>query len=266
MLTGLVTILGMIICFAAIIVGIMFLGGNLINFASAPSALLVIIPTFGALMSTVPIQLLLKIPAHFRIMMRKEETPEAQIEKIVELANKQRSGGLLALEEEVISEPTMQYGVRMLVDGVNEEEIRNALEESLESITTRHNEVIGMYEKAANYAPAFGMCATVVSLVNMLMGLDFDDADAVSSLGVNMSAALITTLYGSMLANIVFIPIASRLKLLHKREIFNKSLICTGLIAIQNGKSPTFINDLLCEQLNKERRKKVKSVRRGGGE
>jgi len=263
MIMGFITILGMIICFAAIIVGIIVLDGELINFASLPSALLVIVPTFGALASTVPINLIAKIPAHFKVMTRKEETAEAQIERIVELANKQRSGGLLALEEEVITEPTMQYGVRMLVDGVNEDEIRAALEESLDSITTRHNEVIGMYEKAANYAPAFGMCATVVSLVNMLMGLDFEDQAAIGRLGGNMSAALITTLYGSMLANIVFIPIASRLKLLHKREIFNKNLILTGLIAIQNGKSPTFINELLCEQLNKEKQKKVKIAKRG---
>jgi len=263
MITGLITILGMIICFAAIVVGIIVLEGDVMYFISLPSALLVIIPTFAALASTVPVTLIAKIPAHFKVMTRKEETAEAQIERIVELANKQRSGGLLALEEEVITEPTMQYGVRMLVDGVNEDEIRSALEESFDSITTRHNEVIGMYEKAANYAPAFGMCATVISLVNMLMNLNFEDADAAQGLGRNMSAALITTLYGSMLANIVFIPIASRLKLLHKREIFNKSLILTGLIAIQNGKSPTFINELLCEQLNKEKRKKVKIARRG---
>ena len=266
MLAGLITIFGMIVCFGAVIIGIIFLGGDVMYFANAPSALLVIIPTFGALASTVPINLIGKIPAHFKVMLRKESTAEAQIERIVELANKQRSGGLLALEEEVITEPTMQYGVRMLVDGVNEDEIRSALEESIDSITTRHNEVIGMYEKAANYAPAFGMCATVVSLVNMLMNLNFEDADAVSGLGVNMSAALITTLYGSMLANIVFIPIAARLKLLHKREVFNKNLICTGLIAIQNGKSPTFINELLCEQLNNEKKKRVKGVKRGGGE
>ena len=263
MIMGLITILGMIICFAAIVVGIIVLEGELINFISLPSALLVIVPTFAALATTVPVSLIAKIPAHFKVIMRKEETAEAQIERIVELANKQRSGGLLALEEEVITEPTMQYGVRMLVDGVNEDEIRAALEESLDSITTRHNEVIGMYEKAANYAPAFGMCATVVSLVNMLMGLDFEDQAAIGRLGGNMSAALITTLYGSMLANIVFIPIASRLKLLHKREIFNKNLILTGLIAIQNGKSPTFINELLCEQLNKEKQKKVKIAKRG---
>jgi chemotaxis protein MotA len=101
----------------------------------------------------------------------------------------------------------------------------------------------------------------------MLKNLDFEDADAVSGLGINMSAALITTLYGAMLANIVFIPMASRLKLLHKRELFNKTLICTGLMAIQHGNSPNFIYELLCEQLNAEKRKNVQNSKgRGGGE
>ena len=255
----------MIVCFGAVVVGIIILGGDLMSFANIPSVLLVVVPTFGALATTVPVQLIMKIPAHFKVILRKEETPESQINRIVELANKARSGGMLALENEKIDEPTMQYGVRMLVDGVREDEIKKALEESLDSITTRHNEAIGMYEKGANYAPAFGMCATVVSLVNMLMDLNFEDKTAVARLGVNMSAALITTLYGSMVANIIFIPIASRLKLLHKREIFNKSLICTGLIAIQHGSSPTFINELLCEQLNNEKKKLVKN-RKGGAD
>ena len=263
---GILSIFGMLVCFGAIIVGVFALGGELMNFVSVSSVLLVVAPTIGALMTTVPIGLILKIPAHFKVILRKEKRPEAIIEKIVELANKVRSGGILALEEEVIDEPTMQYGVRMLVDSVNENEIKSALEESLDSITARHNETVLMYEKGANYAPAFGMCATVVSLVNMLSDLNFDDKTAVSRLGVNMSAALITTLYGSMVANIIFIPIASRLKILHKREMFNKSLICTGIMAIQHGNNPTFINELLCEQLNKEKRKNVKNPKGRGGD
>jgi len=261
---GIIIIIGMLVCFGAIIIGIMILGGDVFYFANLPSVMLVVVPTFGALMTTVPLALIAKIPAHFKVLFRKEVSPEEHIEKLVELANKVRSGGILALEEEQLPEPTMQYGVRMIVDGVHEEEIRNALEESLESITTRHNEATAMYEKAASYAPAFGMCATVVSLVNMLMNLDFENQDAISGLGINKSAALITTLYGSMLANIIFIPLATRLKLLHKREIFYKSLICTGLLAIQRGSNPTFIYELLCEQLSQEKKKNVKNARGRG--
>jgi len=130
-------------------------------------------------------------------------------------------------------------------------------------MSIRHNEAIAMYEKGANFAPAFGMCATVISLVNMLGGLDFTDPEAVNKLGGNMSAALITTLYGSMLANIVFVPLAGRLKVLHKREVFNKTLICTGLLAIMNGSSAKFIREFLYEQLSKENKKNANKT--GGG-
>ena len=263
---GFIAIFGIIVCFGAVVVGIVSLGGDIGYFINIPSVLLVVVPTFGALATTVPIGLIAKIPAHFGVIFRKEHKPEAIIERIVELANKVRAGGILALEEEVIDEPTMQYGVRMLVDSINEDEIKNALDESLESLTTRHNEAAVVYDKGANYAPAFGMCATVVSLVNMLMNLNFDDPTAVQGLGTNMSAALITTLYGSMLANIIFIPIASRLKILHKREMFNKGLICTGIMAIQHGNNSTFIYELLCEQLNKEKRKNVQNNKGKGGD
>ena len=262
---GFLAIVGMVVCLGAVVLGMLLLDGYLPDILDPASVALVILPTIGALMTTAPIGLIAKIPAHFKIVLKKEEGPEVQIEKIVDLANKVRAGGILALEEEQIPEATMAYGVRMIVDGIQEEEIKNALEESLESISQRHNEAIMMYEKAANYAPAFGMCATVVALVVMLMGLDFDDPEAIGRLGGAMAAALITSLYGAMAANIIFIPMAARLKLLHKREIFNKSLICTGLMAIQHGNSPTFIHELLCEQLNAEKRKLVGSAKGKGG-
>jgi chemotaxis protein MotA len=100
------------------------------------------------------------------------------------------------------------------------------------------------------YAPAFGMCATVVALVNMLLGLDFEDPEAINNLGRNMATALITTLYGSAFANIVFLPISGRLKLLHKKEMFCKTMICNGLLSILNGDNPRVIKDYLVEQLS----------------
>jgi len=158
----------------------------------------------------------------------------------------------------------MEYGVRLIVDGVlHEAEIKNSLEEILDSMAVRHNEAVAFYERGASYAPAFGMCATVVALVNMLTKMDFTDPDAVNALSTNMATAMITTLYGSVFANIIFLPIAGRLKLLHKREIFNKTLICTGILAIMQGKNVTFIREFLYEQLNKENRRNM-STRSGG--
>ena len=250
---GITSILGMIISFVAIVVGIFILGGNMKDFANWPSVMLVVVPTIGSMMATYPMSMLLKIPSHIGLIIGKGDDDLGQlIDKIVDLARKARAGGLLSLENERIDDSIMQYGLRMIVDGVSDEEVKNSLEDSLEGLKSRHSAIIAMYERGAVYAPAFGMCATVISLIIMLMSLDFADPDAINKLGGNMSAALITTFYGSVIANIIFLPIAGRLKLLHKREVFCKTMICNGILAIQRGEAPKVIEDYLNEQLKKE--------------
>ena len=263
---GITSFIGMLFTFAIILTGAAFLGGieNLGYFWNVPSVMLVIVPTITALAATYPLSLIAKFPAHMKVILRKEDKPEEYIERIVELANKVRIDGMLALEGEEVQEPIMKFGVQMMIDGIQPEEMNNSLEDTVASMNTRHAEAAGLYEKAAAYAPAFGMCATVVSLVIMLKGLNFEDADAINGLGAAMATALITTFYGSLLANIVFLPIAARLKLLHRREIFFKTLICNGLMSIVNAKPPKFIREALYEQLNNEMRKRGEKARQGG--
>jgi len=248
---GLTSIIGMIVCFAAIVAGVFILGGDLSNFLNLPSVLLVVVPTIGAVFATFPMSVLGKVPGHFKAMLGQEYKPNEYIDKIVSLAEKARKEGLLAFEKEQVEDQLMQYALRMMVDGLDKFSVKFALEDCINGIKERHNEAVAIYDRAAAYAPAFGMCATVVSLVNMLMGLDFEDPQAINNLGYNMSAALITTLYGSMLANIVFLPIAGRLKLLHKKEVFCKTMVCNGLLSILNGDNPRVIKDYLVEQLSK---------------
>jgi len=248
---GITSIIGMVVCFAAIVVGIIILGGDVGYFLNLPSVMLVLIPTFGAVIATFPMSVLSKIPAHFKALLGQEYKPNEYIDKIVSLAEKARKEGLLAFEKEQVEDQLMQYALRMMVDGLDKFSVKFALEDCINGIKERHNEAVAVYDRAAAYAPAFGMCATVVSLVNMLMGLDFEDPNAINNLGINMSAALITTLYGSMFANIVFLPIAGRLKLLHKKEIFCKTMVCNGLLSILNGDNPRVIKDYLVEQLSK---------------
>jgi len=248
---GLTSIIGMVVCFVAIIAGIIVLGGDLKDFINLPSVLLVLVPTIGAVFATFPMSVLTKVPGHFKAMLGQEYKPNEYIDKIVSLAEKARKEGLLAFEKEQVEDQLMQYALRMMVDGLDKFSVKFALEDCINGIKERHNEAVAIYDRAAAYAPAFGMCATVVSLVNMLMGLDFEDPQAINNLGMNMSAALITTLYGSMFANIVFLPIAGRLKLLHKKEVFCKTMVCNGLLSILNGDNPRVIKDYLVEQLSR---------------
>ena len=249
---GMTTIIGMVVAFACIFAGILLLGGNVNDFLDLPSVLLVLIPTFAAIVAGFPMSVLAKIPGHFKALLGQEYKPQEYIDKIVSLAEKARREGLLAFEKEQVDDPLMQYALRMMVDGLDKFSVKFALEDCINGIKERHAEAVQIYDKAAAFAPAFGMCATVVSLVNMLKGLDFSDPNAINALGGNMSTALITTLYGSAFANIIFIPISGRLKILHKKEIMCKTMVCNGLLSILNGDNPRVIKDYLVEQLNKK--------------
>jgi len=247
---GMTIIIGMVIGFAAIIAGIVVLGGEIMDFLNLPSIILVLVPTFSSLLASFPMATLAKIPSHFKVLLGDEANPTEYIDKIVSLAEKARKEGLLAFEKEQVDDALMAYALRMMVDGLDKFSVKFALEDCINGIKERHLEAISIYDKAASYAPAFGMCATVVSLVNMLMSLDFADPEAINNLGANMAAALITTLYGSMFANIVFLPISARLKNLHKKEIMCKTMVCNGLLSILNGDNPRVIKDYLVEQLS----------------
>ena len=260
---GITSIIGMVVALAGVLSGVILLGGDMGDFIDGPSAALVIIPTLASVMATFPMSVLSKVPGHFKALLGQEYKPDEYIEKIVSLAEKARKEGLLAFEKEQVEDQLMQYALRMMVDGLDKFSVKFALEDCINGIKERHNEGVAIYDKAAAYAPAFGMCATVIALVNMLMGLDFEDPEAINNLGRNMSAALITTLYGSMIANIVFLPISGRLKLLHKKEMFCKTMICNGLLSILNGDNPRVIKDYLVEQLSKGDGKLFKTE--GGG-
>jgi len=247
---GITTIIGMVVAFASIFIGIVVLGGEIGDFLNLPSVILVIVPTVASLVAGYPIAVLAKIPGHFSVLLGQQYDPTEYIDKIVQLAEKARKEGLLAFEKEQVDDQLMAYALRMMVDGLDKFSVKFALEDCINGIKERHMEAVSIYDKAAAYAPAFGMCATVVSLVNMLMSLDFADPDAINNLGGNMAAALITTLYGSMLANIIFLPISGKLKLLHKKEIFCKTMVCNGLLSILNGDNPRVIKDYLVEQLS----------------
>ena len=247
---GITSVIGMLVAFLAIFSGVIILGGDLNDFIDIPSVVLVIVPTVSALVASFPMSVLTKIPSHFKAMLGQESSPNEYIDKIVSLAEKARKEGLLAFEKEQVDDALMAYALRMMVDGLDKFSVKFALEDCINGIKERHMEAISIYERGAALSPAFGMCATVIALVILLMGLDFEDPIAISNLGVNMATALITTLYGSVVANVFFLPIAGRLKLLHKKEIFCKTMVCNGLLSILNGDNPRVIKDYLVEQLS----------------
>lgn len=164
------------------------------------------------------------------------------IDEIIKLANVARKEGLLALEEygSKAEDEFLKKGIMLIVDGTDPELVRNILETELVFLEERHSHGKSMMDTMASFGPAFGMIGTLIGLVNMLSNLSDPD-----SLGPQMSIALITTLYGSFLANVIFTPLAKKLSIVSKSEILVKELMIEGLLSIQAGENPRIIEEKL---------------------
>ena len=164
------------------------------------------------------------------------------IGKIIELSNVARKEGLLALEEVAgnLDDEFMKKGILLIVDGTEPELVRGILETELDNMDARHKKIAGFYDNWAALGPAWGMIGTLIGLINMLKNLE----DA-SSIGPAMSVALVTTLYGSLIANWLCNPTASKLKVNNEREVAIKEMIVEGLLSIQAGENPRVIEEKL---------------------
>ncbi len=164
------------------------------------------------------------------------------IKHIITLSNTARKEGLLALEESAanLEDPFLKKGILLIVDGTDPELVRNILETELNCMEERHKDKISFWENMASMGPAWGMIGTLIGLILMLKTLD--DLDAV---GPNMAVALVTTFYGSILANWFATPIATKLKNNSASEIMMKEVMVEGLLSIQAGENPRVIEEKL---------------------
>lgn len=164
------------------------------------------------------------------------------INKIIDLSNIARKEGLLALEEAAadLDTPFLKKGVLLIVDGTDPELVRGIMETELVNIEVRHKNLIGFWDTLGTMGPAWGMIGTLVGLVNMLYNMD----DA-ASIGPAMAVALITTLYGSLLANWICAPVSNKLKANNAAEMIQKEIMIEGLLSIQAGENPRVIEEKL---------------------
>ena len=207
------TLLGIILGFALIVNGIGF--AKIGNFINIPSMVIVIGGALSATLSSYPLGILKDIPKHFAVLIRgnRYNIPKL-IEQLVDLGTIARQSGLLALEDKAaeIKDTFFKQSVLMIVDANDPDKVRLVLERELDNMMIRHDQAAGLYEKAASYAPSFGMIGTLIGLINMLKGMNMD-AGGSSTIGSDMSVALITTFYGCILANVIFNPIAKKLRI-----------------------------------------------------
>ncbi|MBW8191803.1 flagellar motor protein PomA [Neiella marina] len=246
----LATLIGLIGAFAFVIMA-MVSGGSISMFVDVPSVLIVLCGSmFVVLMKFNLGQFLGAAKIAGKAFMFKIDKPDDLIEKAVEMADAARKGGFLALEEAEIGNSFMQKGVDLLVDGHDAEVVRGALSKDIRLTAERHDMGVSIFMKLGDVAPAMGMIGTLIGLVAMLSNMDDPKA-----IGPAMAVALLTTLYGAMLANMVAIPIADKLALRKEEEMLNRRLIMDAILGIQDGQNPRVLDGMLKNYLAEGKRK-----------
>lgn len=238
----LTTLLGIIAGFGFIIYSIVN-GGELGSFIEINSILIVFGGTFAATIISFPLKTLLTMGSVLKCAFQKKEyNLQEDIELIVRLANTARQEGLLALENatEDMDSPFLKKGIMLVVDGSDPELVKSVMEAEIYFLQERHAKGQAVLDAMAGYAPAFGMVGTLIGLINMLKNLQDS-----STLGPSMAVALITTFYGSLLANLIFTPLSRKLKAQTAAESQEKELLLEGLLSIQDGQNPRIIRDKL---------------------
>ncbi|MCI6713507.1 MAG: motility protein A [Lachnospiraceae bacterium] len=239
------SILGLVICFILMIFGIVY-GKEfsvIIRFLDAPSALITFGGSFMCILASNTLQSFVAGLKSITLIFKTStmNVPEI-IQKIIDLSNVARKEGLLSLEEAAgdIDDEFLKKGILLIVDGTDPELVRAIMETELVSVEDRHKEKIGFWENLGAMGPAWGMIGTLIGLVNMLQ--DMNDP---SSIGPSMAVALITTLYGSILANWICAPVATKLKSKNAEEMMMKEIEIEGLLSIQAGENPRVIEEKL---------------------
>ena len=233
-LIGLIGALGIIT--AAIVIG-----GSALIFLNVPSLLIVGVGTVMVVLMKFPL-------AHFfsafkiamKAFLHKPEDPQSLIREGVELANIARKEGVLGLEGREIAHPFLERGIQLCVDGHEPEFVRQMLTKDVNLTIERHERGQAIFRAIGDVAPAMGMIGTLIGLVQMLTNMDDPKA-----IGPAMAVALLTTLYGAVIANAFAIPIADKLALRSNEERLNKALILEAINAIQEGINPRVMEELL---------------------
>ena len=224
--------------------------GTLSAFYDVPSLVITFFGSLAALFISFPIDDMLSTPKVMReLLFSPDENRVGVVSTFVELSRKARQNGLLAIENDLenIDNEMMVHSVQMVVDGKDVDTIQSVMDVQLDEIEERLSLPTAVFNKWGEFAPAFGMIGTLIGLIIMLGELDDP-----STIGSGMSTALLTTFYGSMLANIAFIPLASNLERLAEEKMVTNDIIVTGTISLQEGLNPRDLEQKLRSYLTPE--------------
>lgn len=237
------TIIGLILGFFGIIFGFILEGGHVSALVGLSPAVIVILGTLGATIVGVPLAELKKVPKWLKIAFTDQSFGvEEAYHTLVHFAEKARQEGLLSLEQELetIDDKFTQHGMQLVIDGTDPEVTRNILESNIAVLENRHKVGIGFFEAAGGYSPTLGIIGTVMGLVHVLGNLTDPE-----NLSASIAAAFIATLYGVCFANLIYLPIAAKLRIKNQTEVQTMEMILDGIISIQSGENPTILKEKL---------------------
>ena len=237
------TAIGIVAAIVGILGAAMMEGTSPAAFMNMPAIILVFVGTFSATLAACGMGAMKKIPAYYKIAFGGAEHHLAgKVHELVAYAEKARKDGLLALENDVeqVDDAFTKKGLQLVVDGTDPDLVREILEVEVDAMAARHKEGAEVFKTAGGFAPTMGIIGTVMGLVHVLENLS-----APETLGPSISGAFIATLMGVGAANVVFLPVASRLKGLSHEEVHVRNLVLEGILAIQAGDNPRVVQEKL---------------------
>ncbi|WP_027177649.1 motility protein A [Maridesulfovibrio bastinii] len=224
-----------------LVVATIIMGGNAAGFVDPPSLVVVFGGTFASVFIMFPMSTVIgAIKVGMKAFFAKPRDPKAIIDQIVALAETARKESLVALEKATVDDTFLKKGIILVADGSDDVLVRSVMEIEIDFMKKRHFQGQGVFKGMGTMAPAFGMIGTLIGLVNMLSNLSDPDA-----IGPAMAVALLTTFYGAVLANIMFLPIAKKLEERSMEEALYMEIMVEGVVAIQKGEHPSIVKEKL---------------------
>jgi chemotaxis protein MotA len=248
------TIIGAVTGFGLVLIAI-FMGGGFIWFVNVPSLMIVVGGTIGITLMNYPFSAMLSVMGVAKnCFFHKSGSSSEVIRNLVEFSRVSRREGILSLQSYTknLDEPFLVKGINLAIDGLEPQVISEIMDIEIEQLENRHKFGSEIFSTMATFAPAMGMMGTLIGLVQMLQQMDDP-----SSIGPAMAVALLTTFYGVVLANLICLPFAGKLKARSGEEVLKKTLIAEGIKAIQSGENPRIVEQKLVAFIEPKKRPAV---------
>ena len=243
------TLIGLLLGIVGVIGGNVMEGGSPSALINIPGFMIVIVGSLGAGIMSVPMETVKKMPKLLgRAFKQQDLDPAAMVPQFEQMADRARREGLLSLEEEAgkIEDEFTRKGMQLIIDGTDPEALREIMETEITSMEERHHAGIGFLEGIGAYAPTLGVLGAIMGLITVLGHLGDEGAD----LGEGIAVAFVASFYGVFTANLIWLPLANKLKLKSKEEVQVREIAMEGLLAIQAGDNPRVVKDKLLGYLS----------------